>query len=118
MLGSQSLQTLCRFPSGDNVTGQWQGDGEERKELRFILELEPIGHADASWKEDQGEKSKETSSPWGRKEPDAASSLISRVSALGCLDDAKGRSPELTSSLAGVSEDPLVHQALPSCWSL
>lgn len=69
MLGSQSLQTLCRFPSGDNVTGQWQGDGEERKELRFILELEPIGHADASWKEDQGEKSKETSSPWGRKEP-------------------------------------------------
>lgn len=52
------------------------------------------------------------------EEPDAASSLISRVSALGCLDDAKGRSPELASSLAGVSEDPLVHQTLPSCWSL
>jgi len=70
VLGSQSLQTLCRFPSEANVTGQWQGDGEEGKELRFILELEPIGHAGASWKEDQGEKSKETSSPWGRKELD------------------------------------------------
>ena len=45
VLGSQSLQTLCRFPSGANVTGQWQGDGEEGKELRFILELEPIRHA-------------------------------------------------------------------------
>lgn len=85
VLGSQSLQTLCRFPSGANVTGQWQGDGEEGKELRFILELEPIGHAGASWKEDQGEKSKETSSPWGRKEPGTTENTHTQASSMRSL---------------------------------
>ena len=47
------------------------------------------------------EESKETSR-FIHKEPGTASPLISRVSALSCLDDAKGRPPELASSLCGV----------------
>lgn len=84
------------------MTGQWQGDGETGKDLRFILELEPTGRDDGAWRRSrEREESKETS--WFiHKEAGAASPLISRVSALSCQDDAKGRPPELASSLCGV----------------
>ena len=38
------------------MTGQWQADGETGKDLRFILELEPTGHDDGGWREEQGKR--------------------------------------------------------------
>lgn len=85
-------------------------EGESRREIK--------GNFQSMGSQRTGHDSAHTHTSFIHEEPDATSSLISRVSALGCLDDAKGRSPELANSLAGISEDPLVHQALPSCWSL
>lgn len=38
-LGPHRLQSVCRFPFGDNVTWLWLGDEDTGKDLRFMLQL-------------------------------------------------------------------------------
>lgn len=79
------------------MTWQWQGDEETGKDLRLTLELEPVGCDDGAWREEQGKRGIKGASGFIHEETGAASSLISRVSALSGPDDGRGASCPLSS---------------------
>lgn len=56
--------------------------GIDRREVRFILELEPRAHGDGAWGEEQGKRESKETSRIFHEEPGTASLLISRARAL------------------------------------
>lgn len=78
------------------MTWQWQGDEETGKDLRLTLELEPVGCDDGAGGRSGERGGSKGTSGFIHEETGAASSLVSRVSALSGPDDGRGASCPLS----------------------